>query len=81
MIVRYVSLEFLYGTWEFFWARAIMTFPRLDRDLLMLLVSVSLIPSLPLSFTFSLPARSTLNYDITKFNEPEQVSEVAVLCP
>ena len=56
---RWVSLEFLYGTWEFFWARAMITFPRLDSDLLMFWASVSLRPSLPLSFTRSLPARST----------------------
>ena len=61
---RCVSLEFLYGTWEFFWARAMMTFPRLDRDLLMFWASVSLIPSLPLSLTLSLPARSTWNVEI-----------------
>ena len=52
-----------------------MTFPKLARDLLMFLVSVSLAPSDPDSFSLSEPARST------RLSIPEQASVVSELEP
>ena len=68
---RWVSLEFLYGTWGVFCARAMMTLPRLESDLLMAWASVRRTPSLPLSFTLSLPARSTLKQKVQRIPQKE----------
>ena len=89
---RWVSLEFLYGTWEFFCARAMMTLLRLDRDLLIAWASVRRTPSLPLSLTLSLPARSTCRQSkmrtiiyfhtkLTKLRVPQHDSAVLLLWP
>ena len=41
---RWVSLEFRYGTWGFFCANAIKTFPGLESDVLIVCASINLWP-------------------------------------
>lgn len=56
---RYVSFEFRKGTCWSFLARAVMTCPRVESDLLIAWVYFILSPSTLLWDTLSLPARST----------------------
>uniref|UniRef100_A0A3B5BLB6 Uncharacterized protein n=1 Tax=Stegastes partitus TaxID=144197 RepID=A0A3B5BLB6_9TELE len=56
-----VSLESLYGTWVLFPStRAEMTFPRAERDRLILAASFRRFPLAPVLLWRSLPARSTM---------------------
>lgn len=61
------DLHNFYLTIHTFWAKAMITFPRLDKDLFIFWVSVSLTPSDPDFFNLSEPAKST------KFNVPKKI--------
>ena len=56
-----VTLESLYGMWErpLGAVSAVMTLPSVERDLLILLLSSRRLPVAPVTFTRSLPAKST----------------------
>lgn len=64
---RRVSLEFLYGMWVLFPStRAEMTFPRVERDRLILVASFSLCPVAPVLACLSEPCNIWMVNELSK---------------
>lgn len=64
---RRVSLEFLYGMWVLFPStRAEMTFPRVERDRLILVASFSLCPVAPVLACLSEPCNIWMVSELSK---------------
>lgn len=77
-----VSLESRYGMWFALpgkpHVRAFITFPRAERDLLMVLASSRTFPSAPVFSAFSEPAKSTrINLPVLNLSKDSEFSRLA----